>query len=1145
MSSGTQYIRLRRPEPEKVSPQPARHTGILQDKLRRASRRPWSPSFSFAFRVILLVRVAGAMYSTINDCDEVYNFWEPLHFLNKGYGFQTWEVSPQYAIRSWAYVLLHLLPARLTVFLIGQDKRIPFFTVRIFLALLSTLSEASFYRAVHEKINERVGRYLFFMLLSSAGMWTASTAFLPSSFAMYAVTMAFSYAIFPSSMANNRRTLAATLFFAIGGIVGWPFALALALPFIFEELFVFGADRVLPEQRVSWIISRWRRLFICGLLAGLIFVPVVAIDSLAYGKLSIVPWNIVRYNVFGGANRGPDLYGTSPWHFYISNLILNFNILLPFALGALPALIITYYIDRQRLGTYTPGIDQSSPYTLLTIRLVPFYLWFGIFTLQAHKEERFMFPVFPLLCFNAAVTVYLVRGWQEVIFIKITKSPYRASRSSLFRKFTLAVVVSAGILSLSRIVAMRKYYGAPMLLPYRLQYEELPRLLNVTGYLPEIPPGMHEEEVPQIDLSPIKEFNLRLCLGKEWHRFPSHYLIPNGVRVDFIKSEFDGLLPRHFDEGLWVTNKTNWWLRPQTRVVPSDLNDLNLEEPSRYVPVEQCDYLIDLDFPKHPRSSPLQPRYAVDEATWDRVVCKPFLDAQHSRLLTRILWMPGEVWQDQNEFDYSNSRLPPSSSELVALSALTPPSPILSPSHLLTSITSGDIPILLDGLDFSANHRDSTASSASARGASAWTSFYESHLSQSDSYASTGTPHPETANQKGQALPRMGLGEPSPSPSRYDDPHNAFTGGNASPKPTANASLAHHGSYDEKTRTRTISFLEKIKVVLSIDQESFRSVNPSFIFAGCFKRTFEDKRRRSENMARFVPVNQQTFHFHYAPFDGLPVLRRMFVSGDETRDYISREASLGLKSNGIYAVQGTEFAMRPIIDENRGRDAAELHWEFIYGVNDRRVGPSKKTVDGEKNLTPLSFSCSPALLHYSQGKRVNLLHIMKKSLTAKLTAEKLQSELATRNQAAPQPIPVKSPLQDTTYMVSNWHRRALSHGRQPEVATDSAIPVEQCTGIRGEGCHFDGPNLFHGARRRRASSAGEWKGHDSQPQVRRPPIQRHIVNPAKLAQMLEANGVERSVITRTVQPEFYPLAPCPRPCISRERNHAYKNERGS
>ncbi|PFH52224.1 glycosyltransferase family 22 protein [Amanita thiersii Skay4041] len=652
MSSGVQHVRLRRPDSGEQKPPPTRHTGILQDKLRRTQRRPWSPSFSFALRVILLMRVAGAMYSNIDDCDEVYNFWEPLHFLDKGYGFQTWEVSPQYAIRSWAYVLLHLLPARLAAFLFGDDKRVAFFAVRISLAVISSITEVTLYRTIHEKINERVGRYFFFMLLFSAGMWNASAAFLPSSFAMYAVTLAFAYAFSPSSLADNRRTLAATALFATAGVVGWPFAVAIASPFVFEELFVLSADRVLPDQRIAWFVSRWKRLLIACLVSALIFVPVIAVDSIAYGRLSIVPWNIVRYNIFGGTERGPDLYGTSPWHFYVANLFLNFNILLPFALLALPALAITYRFDRQRLGFYTPSIDQSSPYTVLTIRLAPFYLWLGILTLQPHKEERFMFPAYPLLCFNAAVTVYLVRGWQEVIFIKLTNSPYRASRSSIFRNFTSAVIINASIISICRIIAMRKYYNAPLVLVYDFQYEELPRVLNVTGYLPEYPPNLSEEDRPRIDLSPIKNFNLTLCLGKEWYRFPGHYLIPDGIRVEFVKSDFSGLLPRHFEEDSKPENAMalTWWIRPESRIIPTDLNDLNREELTHYVPIQNCDYLVDLDFPKHSSSSPYEPRYLLDESTWQRVFCSPFLDASHSRLLTRILWMPGSAWQDQNEF---------------------------------------------------------------------------------------------------------------------------------------------------------------------------------------------------------------------------------------------------------------------------------------------------------------------------------------------------------------------------------------------------------------------------------------------------------------------------------------------------------------
>ena len=154
-------------------------------------------------------------------------------------------------------------------------------------------------------------------------------------------------------------------------------------------------------------------------------VPVITIDSLAYGRLAIVPWNIIRYNIFGGQERGPNLYGTAPWSFYIHNLVLNFNVLTPLALLSLPALAITSVIDRRRLG-YAPASEMhSSPFTILGLRLTPFYLWFIILTLQPHKEERFMFPAYPLLCFNAAITLYLTRGWLEVSFIKLTKSPYQ------------------------------------------------------------------------------------------------------------------------------------------------------------------------------------------------------------------------------------------------------------------------------------------------------------------------------------------------------------------------------------------------------------------------------------------------------------------------------------------------------------------------------------------------------------------------------------------------------------------------------------------------------------------------------------------------------------------------------------------------
>lgn len=166
------------------------------------------------------------------------------------------------------------------------------------------------------------------------------------------------------------------------------------------------------------------------ILTHLSQVPVIAMDSTAYGRWNIVPWNIVRYNIFGGSDRGPDLYGTAPWYFYILNLLLNFNVLVPLAFLSLPCLLVTHRIDRKRLEMFKRSPNQSSPFTLLSLRLAPLYVWTAILTAQAHKEERFMFPAYPLICFNAAVTLYLIRGWMEVAYISVTKSSYQVCSPS-------------------------------------------------------------------------------------------------------------------------------------------------------------------------------------------------------------------------------------------------------------------------------------------------------------------------------------------------------------------------------------------------------------------------------------------------------------------------------------------------------------------------------------------------------------------------------------------------------------------------------------------------------------------------------------------------------------------------------------------
>lgn len=69
-------------------------------------------------------------------------------------------------------------------------------------------------------------------MVLSPGMFHASVAYLPSSFAMYAAMLGMSAFM---DWRGGLRTAQGIMWFGIAGIVGWPFAAALALPFLLEE----------------------------------------------------------------------------------------------------------------------------------------------------------------------------------------------------------------------------------------------------------------------------------------------------------------------------------------------------------------------------------------------------------------------------------------------------------------------------------------------------------------------------------------------------------------------------------------------------------------------------------------------------------------------------------------------------------------------------------------------------------------------------------------------------------------------------------------------------------------------------------------------------------------------------------------------
>ena len=71
--------------------------------------------------------------------------------------------------------------------------------------------------------------------VASAGMFHAAAAFLPSTFAMYTTMLGTAAFI---DRRRGFRTAEGVFWFALGGLLGWPFSMAMCIPHILEEVFM-------------------------------------------------------------------------------------------------------------------------------------------------------------------------------------------------------------------------------------------------------------------------------------------------------------------------------------------------------------------------------------------------------------------------------------------------------------------------------------------------------------------------------------------------------------------------------------------------------------------------------------------------------------------------------------------------------------------------------------------------------------------------------------------------------------------------------------------------------------------------------------------------------------------------------------------
>ncbi|KQK03255.1 dol-P-Man:Man(6)GlcNAc(2)-PP-Dol alpha-1,2-mannosyltransferase [Brachypodium distachyon] len=511
------------------------------------------------FLALGLLRHMSASSNLIHDCDEVFNYWEPLHFLLYRSGFQTWEYSSDHALRSYLYLFIHGIVAGPASLIFGEHKVRVFYAVRIFLGLISTVTETVLVVAISRRYGKRLACYVLAMLCLTSGCFFASTSFLPSSFSMYAVTL--SSALFLLEKYTGAVSVAAA-----GVLLGWPFS-----------ILVF-----LPVTVYSLIRGSFKRVFLSGLLTSLCLLALSLVaDYYCYGRWTSSVFNLLKYNVLGGGES--HLYGTEGAMFYFKNAFNNFN--------------FAFVLALLFLGVALSAGKKYAPDLLIVIS--PIYIWLAFMSLQAHKEERFLYPIYPLICVAAAAVIDSFPGFfhdkyssEQSIFEKTAK---------FLRPLVLGFILCT---SHSRTFSMLNGYGAPLQIYEHLDY--------------------HEDTGP----------GSTLCVGSEWHRYPSSFFVPSYIsEVRWIDDGFRGLLPFPFNETLGGTT-----------AAPSYFNNKNKASDQQYLKdIGSCNLLMELDL-RRP-----YPSRGNDLSTWETLAALPFLDRELSPALYRSFFIPYK-WQQKNVF---------------------------------------------------------------------------------------------------------------------------------------------------------------------------------------------------------------------------------------------------------------------------------------------------------------------------------------------------------------------------------------------------------------------------------------------------------------------------------------------------------------
>ncbi|CAC9462489.1 dolichyl-P-Man [Leishmania donovani] len=338
-----------------------------------------------ALLLLSLTHYFASCFLPISDCDETFNFVEPIHYLLYGSGKQTWEMCSRFALRSWLFLWIYAWRAVLIRGAASLSSVRVYFYLRIMNGCAAALAELFFVCSVWLAFSGKAAGVALLLLLSNYPIHHAAVSVLPTSFAMicnfvvlgcwlrtqpWTTYSPASPSRFKGGSTRNARSAAAAhvvrlstpmpsssssapprhlcwfigaaLFFsALGIVTGWPFAVLISA--------LVGLDLLLhfPAQALACTLGSL--LVVCA--------ATFLADARYYCRWTLSSWNVVTYNLFGNSGRGAELFGVEPCFFFWKNLLLNFHLMF---VAVMLAPLVLLYAPRRELAATSARSDAVS-----------------------------------------------------------------------------------------------------------------------------------------------------------------------------------------------------------------------------------------------------------------------------------------------------------------------------------------------------------------------------------------------------------------------------------------------------------------------------------------------------------------------------------------------------------------------------------------------------------------------------------------------------------------------------------------------------------------------------------------------------------------------------------------------------------------